>query len=155
RLAERELAYGSARDLVEDLRCVRDSLDAAGAARLASGEVQQLVWQAETFGFHLAELEVRQHSGVHEHALGEVRGRGKLSAQSREVLDTLGVMATLQSRYGAQSCRRYVVSFTRDARDVAAVYELARHATGGGGPAVHRGALLGTRDALARPDPAM
>jgi len=150
RLAERELAYGSARELVEDLRCVRDSLGTAGAARLASGEVQQLVWQAETFGFHLAELEVRQHSGVHEHALAEVRGRGKLSAQSREVLDTLGVIATLQSRYGVQSCRRYVVSFTRDARDVAAVYLLAKHATGGRAPALDVVPLFETLNDLSR-----
>ena len=41
------------------------SLAAAGAARQAYGELQHLIWQAETFGFHLAELEVRQHSQVH------------------------------------------------------------------------------------------
>src|SRR5207247_10458978 len=108
--------------------------------------------RARTFGVHLAGVEVRQHSGVHARALAEVRGRGKLSAQSREVLDTLGVIATLQSRYGAQSCRRYVVSFTRDARDVAAIYELARHATGGRAPALDVVPLFETlNDLPARP----
>ncbi len=50
------------------------SLAAAGAVRQAYGELQHLVWQAETFGFHLAGLEVRQHSQVHARALAELRG---------------------------------------------------------------------------------
>jgi phosphoenolpyruvate carboxylase len=113
---------------------VQDSLAAAGATRLAYGELQHLVWQVETFGFHLAELEVRQHSAVHSRALAEVRSGGKLSAESREVLDTLGVIASIQARFGIDACRRYVVSFTRDVGDIAAVYDLAEHATGGVAP---------------------
>ena len=31
----------------------------------------------------------------------------------------------IQDRFGADACRRYVVSFTRSAADIAAVYELA------------------------------
>jgi phosphoenolpyruvate carboxylase len=108
-------AYGKASELLDDLRVLRDSLAAAGASRLARGEVQALIWQAETFGFHLAELEVRQHSSVHEHA-------------TQEALETMEAIADLQTTYGEASCRRYVVSFTRDAADVAAVYELARRA---------------------------
>ena len=125
RVGERSLAYREADELLDDVRTLRDSLAAAGDARLASGEVQHLLWQAETFGFHLAQLEVRQHSAVHRQALAEI---SRPSPVTREVLDTLRVMAELQDRYGRESCRRYVVSFTRGAEDVAAVYELARHA---------------------------
>src|SRR4029077_10044700 len=49
-------SYRSADELLEDLHTLRDSLAAGGASRLAHGEVQGLIWQAETFGFHLAEL---------------------------------------------------------------------------------------------------
>jgi phosphoenolpyruvate carboxylase len=136
RTGEPERAYGSAGELLDDLRCVQDSLATAGAARLAYGELQHLVWQVETFGFHLAELEVRQHSEVHSRALAEVRSGGELSAASREVLDTLGVIASIQARFGIDACRRYVVSFTRDVADIAAVYELADHATGGTAPSL-------------------
>jgi phosphoenolpyruvate carboxylase len=111
--------------LLDDLCTVRDSLASAGAPRLAYGELQHLIWQAETFGFNLAELEVRQHSTVHALALAEVSADTQ-SETTREVLDTLGVMASIQSRFGPEACRRYVVSFTRSADDVAAVYELAR-----------------------------
>ena len=147
RLVERPLAYRHAGELRDDLYAVRDSLAAAGAARLAAGEVQQLIWQAETFGFHLAELEVRQHSKMHERALADLR---RPSAATREVLDTLGVMASLQARYGNESCRRYVVSFTRGAEDVAAVYELARHATGKKRPELDVVPLFETLDDLSR-----
>ncbi len=132
RLRDADLAYRRAGELLGDLRCVQDSLAAGGAPRLAYGELQHLVWQVETFGFHLAELEIRQHSAVHERALDEVRGGGELSAETEEVLATLRVVALLQNRFGVEACRRYVVSFTRGADDIAAVYELAEYAAPSG-----------------------
>jgi phosphoenolpyruvate carboxylase len=119
------LAYADAAELLADLRAAQASLAAAGAARLAYGELQHLVWLAETFGFHLAELEVRQHSQVHERALAEVRAGSERSAETAEVLGTLRAMAEIQRRLGPAACRRYVVSFTRGPADIAAVYELA------------------------------
>ena len=122
--------YGSAGELLADLRDAQGSLAAAGAQRQAYGELQHLIWQVETFGFHLAGLEVRQHSQVHARALAELRSNRALSASTREVLDTMGAIASIQARFGPDACRRYVVSFTRDVSDISAVYELARHATG-------------------------
>jgi phosphoenolpyruvate carboxylase len=135
RLGDHDLAYGAACELVDDLGCVRDSLAAAGASRLAHGEVQNLLWQAQTFGFHLAELEVRQHSSVHEQA-------------TPEVLDTMEAIAELQAKYGEACCRRYVVSFTRSAADIAAVYGLAQRAKRT--PVLDVVPLFETRDDLSR-----
>jgi phosphoenolpyruvate carboxylase len=136
RVGDSKRAFCSAADLLDDLGVVQASLAAAGAARLAFGELQHLIWQARTFGLHLAELEVRQHSHVHSRALAEVRSGAKPSSETREVLDTLGVIASLQARFGTDACRRYVVSFTRNVDDLAAVYELAQHATGGFPPSL-------------------
>ncbi len=69
------LAYSDPEEMLADLRLVQDSLVEAGDARSAHGELQHLIWIVQTFGFHLAELEVRQHSGVHEAALAELLGR--------------------------------------------------------------------------------
>ncbi len=118
--------YGAASQFVDDLRIVQESLVAAGAARLAYGELQHLRWQAETFGFHLASLEVRQHSAVHAAALDALRA-GRID-DADTVLDTFRAIADVQRRLGRQACRRYIVSFTRSAADVLAVRELARHA---------------------------
>ncbi|MFG1618871.1 phosphoenolpyruvate carboxylase [Nonomuraea wenchangensis] len=128
-----DLAYRSPADLLADLRLVQDSL-AASTPRQAYGELQHLIWQVETFGFHLAELEVRQHSQVHANALEEVRAGGELSERTEEVLATIRVISWIQERFGVTACSRYVVSFTRSADDVAAVYELARHALGDRAP---------------------
>jgi phosphoenolpyruvate carboxylase len=123
-----DLAYGGAAEFIADLRLVQSSLAAAGAVRQAYGELQHLLWQAETFGFHLAGLEVRQHSQVHARALAELRDGTELSAMTQDVLETIRVMAWIQRRYGTDACRRYIISFTTSAQDVAAVYELAGYA---------------------------
>ncbi|MFC9086672.1 phosphoenolpyruvate carboxylase [Nocardiopsis dassonvillei] len=123
-----DLAYPDADAFLADLRTVQESLAEAGAVRQAYGELQHLVWQAQTFGFHLAELEIRQHSEVHAAALAELREGGELSERTEEVLATIRVIAWIQERFGVEACRRYVVSFTRSAEDIAAVYELAAHA---------------------------
>jgi phosphoenolpyruvate carboxylase len=130
RARDADLAYAGPEEFLADLRLVQDSLAVSGARQQAYGELQHLIWQAETFGFHLAELEVRQHSEVHARALAEARAGGAqsstLSAETEEVLATLRVIAWIQQRFGVEACRRYIVSFTRSAADIAAVYELAQ-----------------------------
>jgi phosphoenolpyruvate carboxylase len=123
-----DLAYGGAADFLADLRLVQSSLAEAGAVRQAYGELQHLIWQTETFGFHLAGLEVRQHSRVHAQALAELRAGDPPSVMTSEVLETIRVMAWIQRRYGVDACRRYIISFTTSAQDIAAVYELAGYA---------------------------
>jgi phosphoenolpyruvate carboxylase len=128
------LAYARPGHFLADLRLVQAELARTGAVRQAFGELQHLVWQAETFGFHLAEMEVRQHSLVHTRALDELDSpiAGPLSPQTREVAATFEAIAWLQERFGPGICRRYVISFTRSAADVATVYELARRCAVGG-----------------------
>ena len=59
-----------------------------------------------------------------------------MSAQTAEVLATLRAMGWIQGRFGVDACRRYVVSFTRSAADIAAVYRLAGLAARSGAPPV-------------------
>jgi phosphoenolpyruvate carboxylase len=151
RTRDADLAYTAPDELLAELRLVQDSLAAAGAPRQAYGELQHLIWQVETFGFHLAELEIRQHSAVHEKALAEVRAGGALSEQTEEVLDTLRVVSWIQERFGVAACSRYIVSFTRSAEDIAAVYELAAAAGGAaGGPTLDVVPLFETGEDLER-----
>ncbi|WP_020392105.1 phosphoenolpyruvate carboxylase [Kribbella catacumbae] len=131
RARDADFGYPRATDFLHELKVLQDSLVSAGALRQAYGELQQLIWQVTSFGFHLAELEVRQHSSVHTKALEEVLSGGELSDQTEEVLATLRVIGQIQQRFGPEACRRYVVSFTRNAGDLAAVYELADAAMDG------------------------
>mgnify|MGYP001477619944 CR=1 FL=1 len=145
-----DLAYGGAAEFLADLHLVQSSLAEAGAVRQAYGELQHLIWQTETFGFHLAGLEVRQHSRVHARALAELRAGDPPSAMTSEVLETIRVIAWIQRRYGVDACRRYVISFTTSAEDIAAVYELAGYAfPDGDGPVLDVVPLFETGEDLA------
>ncbi|HEV3380182.1 MAG TPA: phosphoenolpyruvate carboxylase [Trebonia sp.] len=159
RSRDADLAYSSAAEFIADLRLVQSSLAAAGAPRQAYGELQHLIWQAETFGFHLASLEVRQHSRVHAAALAELRAASEatpdrpasaLSPQTTEVLETIKVIGWIQRRFGVEACHRYVISFTTSASDIAAVYELASFAfPDGDGPVLDVVPLFESGDDLA------
>ena len=54
--------YQRAGELLDDLRALYDSLVAVGAWRLADDAVGPVVRAVQTFGFHLASLDVRQNS---------------------------------------------------------------------------------------------
>jgi phosphoenolpyruvate carboxylase len=128
RRRDADLAYGGADQLEADLAAVQRSLVDAGAPRAAYGDLQQLIWQVQTFGFHLAELEVRQHSQVHEAALAEIAEHGldgPLSEKTQEVLETFRAIGAVQRRHGVDAVRRFIVSFTQRAQHIADVYELA------------------------------
>ncbi len=151
RKAGLDQAYRDRDELLDDLRIVQRSLAAARAERLAYGELQYVLWQVQTFGLHLADLEVRQHSRVHKAALEEVRRAGAVSAVTEDVLETFRAIKSIQDRFGRDACRRYVVSFAHEASDVADVYALAEAAS----PADSRAAidvvpLFETVDDLAR-----
>ncbi|MFH8249689.1 phosphoenolpyruvate carboxylase [Microbacterium sp. B2969] len=127
------IAYADPEQLLADLRVVQESLVAAPAPRQAYGHLQQLIWQVETFGFHLTELEVRQHSAVHAKALAELDAGGARSEQTEEVLEVFRSIAAIQRRLGPRAAGRYIVSFTQSADDLANVHRLAAYAAGEGG----------------------
>ena len=125
-----DLAYRDPEHLLADLRVVQDSLVQAGAPRQAYGHLQQLLWQVETYGFHLTELEVRQHSAVHAKVLAELESGAPRSELAEEVLDVVRTVGFLQERYGPRAAGRYIVSFTQSAQDLANVHRLAAYAVG-------------------------
>ena len=133
RTRDADLAYPDADALHADLLTVQRSLVDAGAPRHAYGELQSLLWQVETYGFHLAELEVRQHSAVHRRVLAELEAGEPIGEQTEEVLDVFRAIAHIQQRYGLRAAGRYIVSFTQSAADLDAVHRLARHAVGPSG----------------------
>jgi phosphoenolpyruvate carboxylase len=166
--AEDAAAYERPDDFLSDLRTIQRSLADGGAPRLAFGELQQLVWQGETFGFHLAEMEIRQHAAVHAQALrelvkeaaGDARALDEIATRpnvrrprtrspvARETLATFRAIAEIQRRYGIAACHRVIVSFTRSAADLAAVHALARLSEPDAPPIVDAVPLLESRKEL-------
>ena len=127
-----DLMYHSCEDFIADLKIVQRSLADANAKRSAYGPLQDLIWQTETFGFHMVEMEFRQHSVVHSRALEDIREhglhgeRGELQPMTHEVLDTFRALGAIQKRNGVKAARRYIISFTKSAQNIKDVYELNR-----------------------------
>ncbi len=69
-------AYADVAEYLADLALVRRTLHAAGLARLANGRLYDTERRAEAFGFHLATMDLRQHSAVHEAAVAELLASG-------------------------------------------------------------------------------
>lgn len=143
-------AYGDAGEFAADLSLIDASLHAHRgdhAGRFALGRVLRRV---QCFGFHLAALDLRQDSAVHDAALAELLVdpgfqelvpearapilqalvRGELATReggvARPVLEVFRALRRGRERFGAQAFGPYIVSMSRSAADALAVLALAR-----------------------------
>ena len=64
--------YASPTELSADLDIIAQSLEANGCAILARGRLRMLRRAVDVFGFHLAPLDLRQNSDVHERTVAEI-----------------------------------------------------------------------------------
>jgi len=151
---EKEIAYGSAAELLADLELIGASLDANKGHNAGWFAVQRLIRRVRTFGFHLARLDVRQDSRVHAHALAAALddadwtqrdaaaqcarlgpyacGDGELPEPvdaTGKLLDAVfDQLAYARDAYGAAAIGLYIISMAKSAADVLAVLALARRA---------------------------
>jgi len=64
--------YQRPTEFMADLHVLRAGLTAVGARRLAVADLLEVERAASVFGFHLASLDIRQNSAVHEKALAQL-----------------------------------------------------------------------------------
>ncbi len=74
--------YRASAELLADLDVLGEALCEAGAGRLARSDVAPLRRTVEVFGFHLAQLDIRQNSVFHGKALSQLLGASGLSAEA-------------------------------------------------------------------------
>lgn len=125
--------YAGPAELDAELVEIQEALVAEGLGRIAWGEVADLRGQLATFGFHLASLEVRQHSAVHRGALealetGQAGTEVVPGVSAADVVETIRTIAGLQARYGPEAAGRYIISFTAEAADVGRLLRLVERA---------------------------
>jgi len=75
--------YPDAASLQRDLRSLYESLLVNGSADLAHGRLRHLCRAVDVFGFHLASLDVRQNSDVHERVVAELLSTAGVCADYR------------------------------------------------------------------------
>ena len=66
------VAYDDASALFADLKTVAASLEAHGGKAMRAGRLDDLIRAVESFGFHLATLDLRQNADVHARVIAEL-----------------------------------------------------------------------------------
>lgn len=135
-LAERHLdpsAYADAREFLRHLRLIQQSLEGHQATVLAEGALARLIRRVEVFGFHVAELDLRQHAHKHHEAFAEILERYQLTDDYRAL--------SIDDR--VELLRREIVNprpltaelhFSEATNDLVRLVRLARHAKDGIAP---------------------
>nr|WP_244754308.1 phosphoenolpyruvate carboxylase [Rhodanobacter sp. B2A1Ga4] len=144
--------YPSSDELLDDLQLIADSLLQHRGVHAGAYAVERLLCRVRSFGFHLARLDVRQDSRVHDDALAALlvdpdwstrdssaradrlrpyaSGEAAFAHSSDANAESLqAVFATLRDSrrsHGRDATGLYIISMARSAADVLAVLALAR-----------------------------
>ena len=78
-------AYASAQEFANDLQVIAQSLRDHHGALLIEGRLSQLIQTVHVFGFHLATIDLRQNSDVHEACVAELLASSGVCANYREL----------------------------------------------------------------------
>ncbi|MEO8160085.1 MAG: phosphoenolpyruvate carboxylase [Arenimonas sp.] len=148
--AEGPAGYADADEFAADLLLIDASLQAHRGEHAGRFVLGRLLRRVECFGFHLAALDLRQDSAVHDVALSELliepafpdlapdarapilHGmiRGEVATRegdiARPVLEVFRALRAGRERFGPQAFGPYIVSMSRNAPDTLAVLALAR-----------------------------
>ncbi len=130
--------YATAAELVADLRVIAGSLRASRAAALADAYIVPLLQRVRLFGFHLAPLDVRDHSARHALAVGEILAQAGVCADYGE--RSPGEQAELLSRLlapGGWTAAVRPESLSPAAADVWGIFGVLAWARRESGPEAH------------------
>ena len=145
-------SYPDAAGFVADIDCIHASLMANRGEYAGDFVLRRLLRRARCFGFHLASLDLRQDSSVHDIALAALLADPQWASRSADeradrlhammagellpadagapdavrTLEVFRAVARLRPRYGERVFGPYIISMSRSAADALAVLALAR-----------------------------
>lgn len=146
-----EGSYPDAASFIDDLELIDASLANNRGDHAGRFALKRVLWRARTFGFHMAALDLRQDSAVHDEALGALDGdidwpalslearidrlhalingdlpRAPEAATASSTLDVFRAVRELRASLGEHAFGPYIISMSRTAADALAVLALAR-----------------------------
>jgi phosphoenolpyruvate carboxylase len=140
--------YDTPQALLHDLDVIAQSLNANGGERIAAGRLRSLRHAVAVFGFHLAPLDLRQHSGVHGRCVEELFARGA----AREGYDTLDEPTRrswlLQELQVARPLRSPFLDYSEATAKELAILDAAAAVRRQLGPAVVGASIVSKTDAV-------
>lgn len=116
--------YRGPEEFTDDLQSIAESLEAHAGRHAGLFRVQRALCRAQTFGFHLATLDIRQDALIHR----QVAAGSAPADEMERTLEVFRAIGECRERYGARAIGPYIISMAEGPQDVLLVLELARRA---------------------------
>lgn len=124
---DNSFAYQNAEEFLADLTLIDSNLRAHKGTRLAEGRLARLIRKVEVYGFHLATLDIRQHSERHRTALSELL-RGYDIVHDYESLSEYDKVKLLSTEITSLRPLTALLDFTPETTETIRLFRLIRQA---------------------------
>ena len=118
--------YADAAEFSRDLHILMDSLAAHHGASLATPRLAPLVRAVEVFGFHLASIDLRQSSDIHEAVITELLARAGVQADYSELSEEDKQIVLLAQLADQRPLRSPYLDYSDLVKSELGVLEMAR-----------------------------
>lgn len=138
----RATPYADSDEFVRDLKVLMESLDEHHGASLAAPRLAPLVRAAEVFGFHLASIDLRQSSDVHEAVVAELFARAGVEADYAKLAEEDKLRLLLAALADPRPLRSPYFDYSALAQSELGVFEKARAVRAQFGPRAVRNYII-------------
>jgi len=130
-----EDGYTSTDELLKEVKIIRDSLRHHLPSQDELRRINRFIRQIELFGFHLASLEVRNHSGEHEAALTEILAKVSIATNYADLTEAEKIDALHSVLVDPRPMLLPRESYSETTREVIATFKTIKRAHDEFGPA--------------------
>lgn len=124
-----KVRYNNSAEFLSDLYLISEDLSNRKTPIVASvGTLANLILQVKSFGFHFAELDIRQHSDVHEKAVSEILALRKLSDRPYSELSEDEKVQLLEEALVSPSKNKSKSKFSADTQQAIEVFKTIHEA---------------------------
>jgi phosphoenolpyruvate carboxylase len=120
--------YAAAAELKADLDVMHDSLSTNGSGFLARGRLRTLRRAVDVFGFHLAAIDLRQNSDVHERTVGELFEMARPGSEYYALAEEARVPLLLDELKTARPLASPFLSYSTETKSELAILRVAAQA---------------------------
>ena len=138
--------YPDSVSLERDLDAVHDSLVSTGLAEVARGRLRRLRHAVRVFGFHLAAIDLRQNSEVHERTVAELLETARPGTRYRELDEDARIELLAHELATPRLLASPYVTYSEETRAELAVFRAAAKAHAVYGPASIQNVIISKTD---------
>ncbi len=121
-----ELGYLNSQELEQDLKQVKKSAESHQPSNHKLKTIQKLIRQVQLFGFHLATLDIRNHSGEHETAVSELLKAVNITASYAELHEEEKVRILEQVLKEPRPLLLFEEEYSKETQEVLKVFKLIK-----------------------------